>query len=292
MSTTIFDPKFGAVPIFTVADTDQRNRIPFDQRRTGCLAMVFAPSQVWQLLPPPWQGDDSDWTAFCTGGYDVPAFTAFAISGQATQIELGDTILGTDRTFTWNTSNSGNVQADSISITDTTSSVVLASGLANDGSEVLTFSDITQTTISSQVWTIAALNTHAGNFSRTFTVNWLNKVYAGTSALAVLNGTQIQALAYGILSPDFNLTFDLAAGGRKFFATPDAMGSVNDFIDPDTGFNVAMADVNQDPAYSHVAPSGYSYALVTVTNAFAVATLYRLWRSQNVLNGTITVRMQ
>jgi hypothetical protein len=291
-TNVIFDPRFGAVPLFCVADTDQRNLIPFDQRREGCLAFVFQPAQVWQALPEPWNHTDSDWGPFCTGGYLAPAFTAFDIQGQATAIEVGDTILGTNRNFEWNTSNSGNVQANSISITDTTSSVVLASGLANDGTEILSFTDITQTTLANQIWTIDGVNTHGGHFNRTFEVDWLFNIYAGNNAAAVLNGAQILALQFKILQGNFNVTFNFPGGDYKFIATPSYMGDVNNFIDPATGFNISMADSTNDPAYSHVTGSGlWWYALVNVTNIFGVTIPYRLWRSTNILNGPITIRV-
>jgi hypothetical protein len=290
MPATIFDPKFGAVPIFCIADTNQRNLIPFDQRREGCLAITFSPGQTWQLLPPPWSATDADWTPFCTGGYAAPAFTAFALSGEATAIEVGDTIAGTSRTFTWNTSNSGNVQTGSISITDTTASVVLASGLNNTGSDTVSFTDITHTTLASQVWTILGTDTHAGSFSRTFEVDWEYRMFAGTSTNAVLTGAQIQALAYNPIQPSVAGTWPLASGGFKFWASADTLGDIANFIDIANGFNVAMADVNQNPAYSHVAGSGYSYAIVSVTNGFGIVIPYRLWRSENLLGGSITVR--
>ncbi len=287
---TIFDPKFGAVPIFCVADLTQRNLIPFNQRREGCLAVTFSPGQTWQLLPMPWDGSDSDWTPFCTGGYAAPAFTAFDLQGEPTAIEVGDTISGTSRTFEWNTSNSGNVQTGSISITDTTASVVLDSGLDNTGSDTVSFSDITHTTLASQLWTIAGKDTHSGNFSRTFEVDWEYRMFAGTSPLAVLNGTQIQALAYGPVQAGVSGTWALAAGSYKYWASADILGDINNFIDVANGFNVAMADVSNNPAYSHVAGSGFSYALVTITNSFSIPIVYRLWRSQNLLGGSITVR--
>ncbi len=144
--------------------------------------------------------------------------------------------------------------------------------------------------MSSQIWTILGSNTHAGLFSRTFEVDWLYRMYAGTSALPVLNGTQIQALVYNPVQPGVAGTWALAPGSYKYWASADALGDISNFIDVANGFNVAMADVGNDPAYSHVAGSGFSYALVTLTNAFSISILYRLWRSQNLLGGSITVR--
>ncbi len=220
--------------------------------------------------------------------YASPAFTSFLIVGQATTIEVGATIAAGSKTFTWTTSNSANVAADSISITDTTASTVLASGLANDGTEDIVITDITLTDAGDQVWTIDGVNTNAIGFSRTFTVSWEWKVYAGISASVVLDETEIKALSdFNGLQSGFAGTYNYSATGYKYFAYPDEMGDVAVFRDPSTGFLIAMAQVTDNAAYSNIA-NGYYYALVSVTNANGITTDYRLYRSQNVLGGTIS----
>ena len=252
----------------------------------------------WRPLAPGNPGDvytcgggaaDNYWSP--SGSYAAPAFTAFGISGQSTPIEVGSTIAAGNKTFTWATSNSANVKPNSLSIVDTTAGVTLASGLANDGSEIISISAITNTSPASQVWTINGTNTNNANFSRTYTVTWLWRVYAGTNASGTLTANQIKALSdSSALQSSFAGTYSLSAGNYKYFASPDSLGSPSSFFDPVNNFPISMATSADDPAYSNVA-NGYSYDLVSVTNAQSVTTNYRVYRSQYVLGGTLTMRV-
>lgn len=251
----------------------------------------------WRPLPPANLGDvyscgggtsDNYWTP--SGSYSAPAFTAFGITGQSTPIEVGATIAAGNKTFTWSTSNSANVAANSISIVDTTAGTTLATGLANDGTQVISISAITNNVPATQVWTINGTNTHAGAFSRTYTVNWYWRVYAGTNAAVTVTANQIKALtdASG-LRADFPGSYPIAsAAGYKYFCFPDSMGDVTLFFDSNGNFPWDMATVSDNAAYSnHQATGGdYYYAIVSVTNAQSVATNYRVYRSTNTFSGT------
>jgi hypothetical protein len=239
--------------------------------------------------------DPTGWyikTDCCGASSTTPAFTAFAITGQATSIEVGATISSGNQTFTWTTSNSGSVLANSISIVDTTASTTLASGLANSGSDVINFaSGITNNSPASQVWTINGQSTALATFSRTFTVNWLWRVYAGTNSSGTLTANQIKALSDSSgLQSSFPATYSLSAANYKYLSYPDSMGNVASFVDANTGFPISMATSADDASYSNTA-NGWSYALVSVTNANSVATNYRVYRSQYPLGGSLSMRV-
>ncbi len=245
------------------------------------------PSTPGYVLTTQGVGAPPAWTP---GGTVVSvSFTSFTITGQSTPVEVGTALSGTTRTFTWTTSNNALVAANSISIADTTGSVTLGSGLANNGSHIFSFSDITNNVPASNVWTITGTNTGGGTFSRTYTVSWLWRVYAGTSASATLNANAIKALASASLQSTFVGSYPLAAGDYKYFSYPDSMGDVIAFRDPNTGFLFSMATASDNAAYSNVQSNGWAYALVSVTNAQSVATNYRVFRSQYILGGAITM---
>ena len=260
-------------------------------------------ADIWKALPPGNLGDvlnsggpggDNFWAP--SGAYAAPAFTAFGITGQASVIEVGTTIGGGNVTFTWSTSNSGNVQANSISIVDTTAGVTLASGLANTGSDVISIGSITNNAPASQIWTINGVNTHSQGFSRTFTVQWEWRVYVGTSTNVVLTANQIKALSVSnALQSSFPGTYPFNSGSSVYYymAFPDSMGDVTLFFDPNGGFPWSMATASDNAAYSNVQSGGggYSYDLVNVTNAHGVATNYRLYRSQFNFAGTPIFRV-
>ncbi len=218
----------------------------------------------------------------------TPSFSAFGISGQTTPLEVGATIAAGSKTFTWTTANPSAVQANSISIVDTTASTTLASGLADDGSEAITIGAITNNVVASQVWTINGISTSSSTFSKTYTVNWLFRVYAGNSSNATLTANQIKALsASSALQAAFAGTYAITqSSDYGYFCYPDSMGSVSFFRDGVTSQPIGMATSADNAAYSNTA-TGFSYALVSVTNAQSVATNYRVYRTRQTYSANL-----
>lgn len=224
--------------------------------------------------------------------YISPTFSAFAMSGQATTVEVGTTISGS-KTFTWTTTTSGNVSANTIVIRDETNATDLATGLANDGTEAgVAITSVTKTTPASHVWRVKGTNTNAVVFQRDFTVTWQWLRFYGTSSNVTLTEAQIEALTSGLAS-GFAATYSLAAGNYKYFAWPDSFGSPTastGFRDTSTNLSVAMADSTDDASYSNT-ENGWSYAIVSVTNANGQTTDYRLYRTKYVLGGSINIQV-
>ncbi len=114
--------------------------------------------------------------------YFAPTFSSFSITGQAALIEVGTALSGT-KTFTWSTTNSGNVQVNSIAIRDVNTNTLIGSGLANDGTEALAIGTITNTSPISQSWRVEGTNTNAGSMTPlAFTVNSIYPVFYGKVA--------------------------------------------------------------------------------------------------------------
>ena len=231
-----------------------------------------------------WAADLMVWyTIGGSGGsaYASPAFTAFAISGQSSPIEVGTTISGS-QTFTWSTSNSGNVQANSIGIEDATTSTVLGSALANSGSAVCNVGTVSYSAPATETWQISGTNTHSATFSATFAVSWEWRVYAGSSANPTLTATQIQALTDSAnLQSAFAGTYNInnASAVYYYLAFPTSMGAASSFVDGITGFPIGMATSSDNAAYDNTA-NGYSYAEVSVTNVNGDTTTYAVYRTQ------------
>ncbi len=263
-------------------------------------AIIYRDQQTWRCLDPGTAGNvlttngpgsPPSWGP--GGGVATPAFTSFSITGQITPIEVGATIAAGSKTFTWTTTNPTAIAANSISIVDTTASTTLASGLANTGSHAITISAITNILPASQVWTISGQNTSSGTFSDTFTALWEWRVYSGSSANVTLTANQIKALAdSSALQAAFPGTYSIAGVTAlyRYFCYPDSMGSVANFVDLDTGFPISMATVADNAAYSNTA-NGWSYAIVSVTNAQSITTNYRVYRTQYSFSGTLLMRI-
>jgi hypothetical protein len=206
--------------------------------------------------------------------YQLPAFTSFAISGQSTTLEVGDAITSGAKTFTWATSNSSNINTNSIEIRNHTDNVSLASSLANDGTESISLpSPITKTTAASHVFRINGTNSQSTVFSRDFTVNWRFRIYYGESALASLNESQIESLRVSSLVSNSSGTFSFDPLGYKWFCYPTSFGLKTTFKDTSTNLDVAME----------------AAITVSVTNAFGVTVNYYAHRTTNQLGGAINI---
>lgn len=207
--------------------------------------------------------------------YQTPTFSAFAMSGIST-LEVGQETSGA-QTFTWTTTNSSNITANSISITDVTGgSVVIESGVANTGSKAHTFSSpFTKSSAGTYRFTISATDSQSNTLTRNLDINYYWKVYYGESASTSLDEAGIEGLRVGGLQAAFAGTYAFAAGASKYkyLCFPEALGSASSFKDESTGLDVPFQ-----------APS-----TVSVTNAQGVATNYYVYRSTEMLGGAINI---
>ena len=207
--------------------------------------------------------------------YQTPAFSSFSISGQATSLEVGDSI-GTNKTFTWGTTNSGNVKPNVIGLVDVTGGVTIASGLANDGTETTSYpaSPITKTSATSHSFRVDGTNTHEQVFSRTFSVIWYWLRFYGESVNAgPLSESDIEGLRVSGLASGFAATYSFSGGGYKYIAYPSVFGTATMFKDSSTNLDIPF-----ETAYT-----------VSVTNSFGVMTTYRVHRSTNIMGGAVGI---
>lgn len=206
--------------------------------------------------------------------YQAPTFSAFSISGQSTTLEVGATVTGANRTFAWTATNASNITANTVEIQNITGGTTsLAVGLANDGTEVLSFADVTRTTSTTHVWRIRATNTQTTVFTRDFTVTWQWRRFFGESVNTTLTENQIEALRVNGLVFGFAGNYSFNAGGYKWIAYPTVFGTATTFKDTSTNLDVPF----EPPV------------IVSVTNAFGVVQDYHVHRTTNVLGGAITI---
>jgi len=204
--------------------------------------------------------------------YQLPAFSSFAMTG-VTDVEVGTSFSGS-KTFTWGTTNSGNVTANSLGITDVTGGGTVESAMANSGSKAHTFSvPFTRTTAGAYRFTISGTNTQSASFTRNLDINFYWKVYYGESASTSLDEAGIEGLRVGGLQAAFAATYAFSAANYKYLCFPTALGVVTSFKDQSTGLDVPFE-----------AP-----ATVSVTNAQSVTTNYYVYRSTNILGAAINI---
>lgn len=206
--------------------------------------------------------------------YQTPAFSSFAITGVTSPMEVGASIAAS-RTFTWGTTNGSNINANSIKVqypigTD------LATGLANDGTEVVANGIVTRTTPGTETFRIIGTNTQAAQFQRDLSIEWRWMRYNGNLAAAgPLTEAQIKALSTASLQTDdaATYTFGAASGTYKYIACPVSFGTLTTFKDQSTNLDVPM-----EAPYT-----------VSVTNANGQTTNYNVYRTTNQLGAAINI---
>lgn len=224
--------------------------------------------------------------------YQAPGFGSFSF-GQPGSVEVGYTMPAA-LTFTWSTSNSANVAPNTCSIVDNTAGGTLMAAAPNDGTQaiVLPGGSVQRVTSASYSFTISAVNTHGGAFSRSASISWMWRLHYGVSANPTLDSVGIGALANSGLASGYAGTYNMGAGGYKFISFAHAAGGqINSTKDTSTGFNVPFATAADNAAFSNVDGGGFSYALVSRTNANGVTTQYRLYRTKNFLGGAVTIQV-
>ena len=202
--------------------------------------------------------------------YQSPSFASFSIQGQSTTIEVGATVAA-NPTFQWSVNNSANVFPNTTVIRN--GSTVLANLVSNVSPYSAVDSAVTKLTATSNTWNIQETNSHGGNFSTSFSVNWRWRVYYGESVTTPLNESQVKALRVSGLQSGFAGTYSFVGGGYKYIAYPVALGTATTFKDTGTNLDVAML-----PVYT-----------VSVTNVNGVTVNYNIHRSFNIMGGSINI---
>ncbi len=208
----------------------------------------------------------------------TPNFSAFALNVTSPLI-VGEPINGT-KTFTWKTANNADIQANSIDITDTTNSNILASSLADDGGENVLFSPaITKTSPSSNTWTISGQDVDGNYFYKTYTLDWYWQVFYGESISATLSSAQIISLSSVTTnSADRSYDFD-NSGDFKYICIPSSFPSPTSFKNSFSHEELELA--GPDEGYTEFL-DGFYYKTVSVTNAFSQTTNYRVYRTKRI----------
>jgi hypothetical protein len=229
----------------------------------------------------------------------TPNFTAFSLrttsaSGSSIQtqsLEVGNSVSGGSKAFTWTTSNSSFVNPASIRIySGATNISVPSSGMTNDSYEALTLTNTRRTTQSSFVWYAYGTRTNNSTFSSSFTVNWYwRRMYGVSTATTLSTSADINAFSgTGALTTSMPGTYVLNGAGYKYFFAPTTFANPSLFKDASTQLAVSMADATDNSFFSGVSGS-YSYGTTSVTNQFGIAQNYRVYRTRNYLNGNITI---
>lgn len=198
--------------------------------------------------------------------YQYPAFSTFTVDGASSgSYEVGYTYAAGDKVFAWTTTNNSNIKPNSVTLNGT-------AGLTNDGTETQAISAITNNTVATSTFTISAENTKNQTFSKIITLSWGMKRFWGVSASTSLNDAGILLLNSEIATSRVKtVTYDCTGGRYFYFAYPSAWGDLN---------NTKINSLTWN-----------DWVLVSrgFANQYGVKIPMNIYRSYNLLNGTITV---
>jgi hypothetical protein len=232
----------------------------------------------------------------------VPNFTSFAMRSypstattQTQTLEVGDTVTGGTRVFTWATSNSSFVSPNTIKIYNVTGGNVIVStpstGISNDGVEsIVGLTNVQKVTPSSHIWKIFGTRTNSTTFNTSFTVTWYwRRMYGVSTATTITTSSEVNAFSgQSALTNTIAGTYSFSGSGYKYFFVPTTFSSPSLFKDQSTQLSVSMADSSDDSFYSGSSGS-YSFGTTSVTNQYGISQNYRIYRTRNYLNGDIII---
>ena len=224
--------------------------------------------------------------------YQEPAFTSFTIN-EGTTLEIGEE-FASNRTYSWVATNTGNIDANTLDIFYSgAASGTIATNVSTTSPYAATHSAISLTSPGTITFTVRADNTNGDSFTRSRNHSWRWRRYYGTSSSTSLDEAGIEGLSNSQLSTNENGTYSFVAGNYKYFAWPDEFGSPTantGFKDTSTNLAVAMATSTDDSFFSNT-QNGWSYGLVSVTNTYSQTTNYRVYRTKNILGGSINIQV-
>ena len=174
-------------------------------------------------------------------------------------------------TITWNTTNQSNITPDSLSIT-VDGTKVDSGGLNVSGTETFSITPLNKQTDGTVPVTLSLTSTKNKTISKTTNITWMSPIYYGTSDSTTVDSDTIVTFNK-LLVNSYKRTYEFPGGGYKYVVFPASMGNANVFFNAENNLPVPMEKVGN----------------VDVTNVYGVTLSYAVYRSANVLGGSIKI---
>lgn len=207
-----------------------------------------------------------------THPYQAPAITG--LSTNYTQaLEVGASTANTI-TVNWNTSNQSNIKPDSLTISINGVDVTPADApLPLQGSKAFTVTPLTRD--SDGTLPVKAEFTDIKNkiINKTTNIVWKSAIYYGTFDNPTITNTDILALQSKLLDDKFKRSYSFPGGGYKYVCYPARLGNVNNFFNTVNNLPVPVEKL----------------ADVEVTNVNGITQTYAVYRTTNILGGSIDI---
>jgi hypothetical protein len=210
-------------------------------------------------------------------------------------IDLGQALTG-DIQFDWDYANLSNFDNTKVVISDITNNPTptltwpgpSVSNLEFDlTSKMGTFSygpaNVTITSPNKRIFTISGKRKNNTLIPKRTEIHWTWRGYYGSSTFSTLDGMGVTALSSSLMTQSIGSITISGTEGYKYLVLPDSVE-----------YNFSNVSLYNMPLV--LATDGYplvdnylNYNLLTVTNSYNVGTTYRIYRSMNQINGTISV---
>lgn len=204
--------------------------------------------------------------------YQKPAITQFNTTIKR-NYKLGESTTDT-LPLSWVTTQHNNIQNNSI-LFSLRGTLLPKEEFPKSGSKIFTITPFKLDAQGTVNIVMELTDIKGSKISRTITLTWLNGIYYGNVNVESPDASVITTLT-PIDANSVGRDYTFPGGGYKCIAYPAAWGNVTQFIDPKTTFEVPMRAMPN----------------VEITNGFGISQTYKVYRSTNVLNGDITIRVK
>lgn len=204
--------------------------------------------------------------------YQKPAITALQVNpfeytiGQSTEafLNVNYTVINTD-----------NVKEDGISFT-LDQNLLTGTDIPKTGSYRFNITPIRRTEQGNVPLVLKIVASNDEEVFKTTNLVWNNQIYYGVTTNTTLNSDTAKALNV-FRANSLNRTYNFGQGGYKYVAYPASWGEkdLRKFINPENNFIVAMEKLDN----------------ITIENEYGVSQEYLVYKSVNILNGSIKIRI-
>ena len=176
----------------------------------------------------------------------------------------------------WTTTNPEDIQPNSMKLKYKNTDVFINE--ENDNIEHIVLSPVTaEIDPIVNTWEISALTLANEIVNKQFFFEWRYVTYYGTSTELTLNEVQAKALASKELLPSMKHTYNFGTGGYKYFVLPKPVGQ----------YTLAMYDDSNNWSV----PYEITEENLSITNEHGRPSLYIVIRTFNILNNSISIRI-
>lgn len=204
--------------------------------------------------------------------YQEPTISVFLIG--KTQLEVGET-LNTPLTITWKTTNHNNIKDGTVKFTFNNTDISKPN-MPKSGTDTFDITPITNNTQTSIRASMEITTDKNKKITKHQDIVWLNNIYYGCIDKQIPTEQDILSLQkLNANSP--SRRYDYPTGGYKYICIPSSWSDLTSFVDPATNFDVPMIKLDN----------------IRITSAlYNVVQDYKVWRSVNLLNGSISINIK